>query len=147
MQVLKKRYIDPLFNKLVMNRSIAHNSNSSKLIIILIFTFFFLVYITSSSGHFDPWDGTEYFLITESMVFKHSAKVYPDIPTLQILSTHSSPVKPSFPNPCFTCEAIFRPTYLLRPLLIPAIAVPFYYAALLFSASPMTVVALFTNSF
>ncbi|MDQ6863529.1 MAG: hypothetical protein M3044_06870 [Thermoproteota archaeon] len=106
-----------------------------------------MVYSTSSSGHFDPWDGTEYFLITESMALKHSAKVYPDLPTLKMLSTHSSPVKPNLPNPCFTCEAILKPTYLLRPLLGPGIAVPFYYAALIFSVSPITVVALFANSF
>jgi hypothetical protein len=124
-------------------------NGSNKLIIILIFAFFFLVYVTSSSGHYDPWDGTEYFLLTESMALKHSAKLYPDQPTVQLLSTHSSPIKPNFPNSCFTCDLIVKPTYSVGKfaLLTPAIAVPFYYAALIFSAPPATVVAVFANSF
>jgi hypothetical protein len=124
-------------------------NGSNKLTIILIFAFFFLVYVTSSSGHFDPWDGMGFFLLTESMALKHSAKLYPDQQTVQQLSTHSSPIKPNFPNACDICDLIIKPTYSVgKPyLLTPAMAVPFYYAALLFSVPPVTVVALFANSF
>jgi hypothetical protein len=124
-------------------------NGSNKLIIFLIFAFFFLIYVTSSSGHFDPWDGTGYFLLTESMALKHSAKLYPDQPTVQQLSTHSSPSKPNFPNACYICDLIIKPTYSVgkSAFLTPAIAVPFYYAALIFSVPPVTVVALLANSF
>src|SRR5215467_2754838 len=63
-----------------MNQSI-----SNKRLIFLVFSFFLVVNITSSGGHFDQWDGVETFLVTESMVLKHSAKLYPDVPSIQKL--------------------------------------------------------------
>ena len=64
--------------------STSHRSINKKLIL-LVFSFFLLVNIASSGGHFDTFDGTETFLVTESMVLKHSAKLYPDTPSIKKL--------------------------------------------------------------
>ena len=90
----------------------------------------------------------ENFLITESMVLKHSVKVYPDLPTLDKLSMDQSQRLRfgNFSNTCDYCEHVRqsgRPQVAERELLPPAIAVPFYYAALSLSLSPLTVVAFF----
>ncbi|HYT01647.1 MAG TPA: hypothetical protein VEL70_01975, partial [Candidatus Acidoferrum sp.] len=60
-----------------------HNIN--KRLIFLVFSFFLIFNIASSGGHFDIWDGVEAFLVTESMVLKHSAKLYPDLPSINKL--------------------------------------------------------------
>ena len=52
----------------------------NKRLVASIFVFFFLVNILSGGGHLDWWDGTEAFLVTESMVLRHSAKLHPDVP-------------------------------------------------------------------
>jgi hypothetical protein len=121
-------------------------SSGNKRLFFLVFSFFLVVNITSSSGHFDPWDGIQNFFIAESMVIKHSAMLYPDLPTLDKLSIYHSHAKISkIPNTCGLCE-IRKPEYIWRSLLPPAIAVPFYIAAPILSLSPLTGVALFTNS-
>src|SRR6188472_2574406 len=104
-------------------------SNNTRLIF-LVFSFFLIVNIASNGGHFDSWDGVETFLVAESMVLKHSAMLYPDVPSIQKLY--------------FDIQQ--STAYNVRSLLSAAIAVPFYYAAIIFSASPITVVALFVNS-
>ena len=55
----------------------------NKRLVASIFVFFFLVNILSGGGHLDWWDGTEAFVLTESMVLRHSAKLHPDLPTLK----------------------------------------------------------------
>ncbi|MGN6345093.1 MAG: hypothetical protein ACTHLM_08070, partial [Enterococcus lactis] len=79
-----------------------------------------MVYITSSSGHFDPWDGAAAFLVTESIVLKHSVTPPPDLPALQMLSIHLNGMDEVIPT---------------RAVLTPTIAIPFYYAALVLSVS------------
>ena len=106
-----------------------------------------MVNIASSGAHIDWWDGTETFLVTESMVLKHSAKLYSDIPSVErlhfnvlyTLNTNKILQTGKNTNP-------LDPVYTLRSLLLSAIAVPFYYAATVFSVSPVAVVGLFVNS-
>ena len=145
-------------------------SISNKKLVFLVFSFFLVVNITSSGGHFDPWDGVETFLVTESMVLKHSAMLYPDVPSIQRLyfdiktsvATNKgfqrpacaavaaiAGVYPSYviPSACFDlAHTKLEPMYTFRSLLSAAIAVPFYYAALIFSLPPIPVVGLFVNS-
>ena len=58
--------------------------HDSKLVLLL-FVFFFLINIISSGGHLDWWDGTEAFLVTESMVLKNTAKLDPFVPSVKEL--------------------------------------------------------------
>jgi hypothetical protein len=142
----------------------------NKRLIFLVFIFFLVVNITSSGGHFDVWDGVETFLVTESMVLKHSAKLYPDVPSIQRLyfdikgsvATNKAFQSPACaavaavaavdsasvaPSACFDpAHTKLEPMYTFRSLLSAAIAVPFYYAALIFSFPPIPVVGLFVNS-
>jgi hypothetical protein len=78
----------------------------------------------------------EIFLTTESMVLKHSAKIYWDLPSIDKLTIDKSPFH----------QARFTPFYSVHSLLMSAISVPFYYAALIFSVYPADVVGLFVNS-
>jgi hypothetical protein len=115
----------------------------------LVFSFFFIINIASSGGHFDANDGVEYFLVTESMVMKHSAKLYPDIPDIQKLYfniRNSINVNTIFQTGKAYQGSVLKPTYIEHCCLLSAIAVPFYYAAAIFSVSPISVVALFVNS-
>jgi hypothetical protein len=106
-----------------------------------VFIFFFLVNLTSSGGHLDPFDGVQSFLVTESMVLKHSAKLYPDVPSIEKLHWNATVTDGFYPG-----TKTIRPDYQDKGLLISAVAIPFYYAALLFSVSPISVVGLFVNS-
>jgi hypothetical protein len=78
----------------------------------------------------------EIFLTTESMVLKHSAKIYWDLPSIDKLTIDKSPFH----------QARFTPFYSVHSLLMSAISVPFYYAALIFSVYPADVVGLFVYS-
>src|SRR5207244_9394013 len=82
----------------------------------------------------------------ESMVLKHSVKLYsslnPDLPSIAKLF-YDNPRPYNLIDPFVPTD---KPTYNARSLLLAAIAVPFYYAAIIFSVSPITVVALFVNS-
>ena len=132
-----------------------HNGHVSinKKLILLVFSFFLLINIASSGGHFDFWDGTETFLVTESMVLKHTAKLDPAIPSVKKLgfdiltSEHDRAIRQGNFG-VYYIEDINKlpPLYTLRSLLLSAIAVPFYYAATILSASPIVVVGLFVNS-
>jgi hypothetical protein len=121
---------------------------SNNRLILLVFCFFLLVNIASSGGHFDSWDGVETFLVTESMVLKHSAKLYPDVPSIQKLyfDIHHSVENNKPQNKNIKADNTLEPLYTLRSLLLSAIAVPFYYMALFFSISPIPSVALIVNS-
>src|SRR5215212_6764322 len=134
-----------------------HHGTISKKLLMLVFAFFLLVNIASSGGHFDPWDGTETFLVTESMVLKHTAKLVPASPSVQKLHFDicwseldrairqglSLPYS-SFSKPCDVNT--IPPLYTFRSLLLSAIAVPFYYAAIISSVYPVAIVGLFVNS-
>jgi hypothetical protein len=133
----------------LITTKIGSNSSNKKLLF-LVLSFFLVVNIASGGGHFDWVDGVEAFLVTESMVLKHSAMVYPDDPSIQKLHYaigYLMPInkalqtgKPYNPN------IRIEPVYLIRSLLLSAIAVPFYYAAIFFSVSPISFVAIFVNS-
>jgi hypothetical protein len=116
-----------------------HNIN--KRLIFLVFSFFLIFNVVSSGGHFDIWDGVEAFLVTESMVLKHSAKLYPDLPSIKKLDFNIRYVvwflKSSEDKKLYNYETIpLEPVYSVRSLLLSAIAVPFYYLAIFFSVSP-----------
>jgi hypothetical protein len=111
----------------------------------LTFTFFFLINITTSGGHLDWWDGTEAFLVTESMVLKHTAKLDPAVPSVKDLGffvnytvyANTALQKGNTSNPS---SITLEPVYTVRSLLLSAAGVPFYYAAIFFSASPAVIV-------
>jgi hypothetical protein len=122
-----------------------------KKLVLLVFIFFFLINIISSGGHLDWWDGTEAFLVTESMVLKHTAKLDPAVPSVKDLGffvnytvyANTALQKGNTTNPS---SVTLEPVYTVRSLLLSAAAVPFYYAANFFSASPAVTVGLFVNS-
>jgi hypothetical protein len=122
--------------------------NKNKRLILLIFALFFVIYIASSNGVFDPWDGMETFLVTEGMILHHSPKLYPDSPSVKELhfdlpkSSHFLEGLKLTYHTNNISQLMDQPAYMSRSLLSSAIAVPFYYAAVLFSVSPITVVSL-----
>ena len=104
------------------------------------------------------WDGVVTFMITESMALKGTAQLDPEIPTIyganatsrvHLMMTHeighfkyltggytewiskSSPIEPVFTS---------------RSLLMPAVAIPFYYVAHVLSLNAVSIVALSVNS-
>jgi hypothetical protein len=126
---------------------------SGKQLIPLVFVFFLAINLVTGGGHLDTWDGIEAFLVTESMVLKHTAKLDPTVPSVNNLhfnvrySVYSSKQNNAPPGKYFDqFKMPLEPVYTVRSLLISAIAVPFYYAALFFSAPPISVVGLFVNS-
>jgi hypothetical protein len=125
------------------------SERNNNLLVFLVFSFFLIINIATNGGHFDAYDGIETFLVTESMVLKHSAKFYPDVPSVQKLhfDVHQTVVN----NEITLGEKLAAPNtplvpmYIYRSLLLSGIAVPIYYAALFFSVSPIHAVALFVN--
>jgi hypothetical protein len=124
--------------------------SSNKKLLFLVLSFFLLVNIASSGGHFDWVDGVEAFLVTESMVLKHSAKLYPDDPSIQKLHYaigYLMPINKALQTgKPYDPKIRIEPIYLIRSLFLSAIAVPFYYAAIFSSVSPIPFVAIFVNS-
>jgi hypothetical protein len=124
---------------------------TDKKLIFLVFVFFFLINVISSGGHLDWWDGTEAFLVTESMVLKRTAMLDPTVPSVKDLgfnvnyTVYSNTVLQGG-NTSNPSSVPLEPVYTVRSLLLSAVAVPFYYAAIAFSSSPDVVVGLFVNS-
>jgi hypothetical protein len=123
----------------------------SKRLIFSVFFFFFLINIVSAGGHFDSWDGIEAFLVTESMVLKHTAKLDPTVPSVQELNfnihyTVYSNTKIRTGTYYNESTIPLKPVYTVRSLLLSAIAVPLYYAALIFSVSPIAIIGILVNS-
>jgi hypothetical protein len=110
-----------------------------------------LINIVSSGGHLDWWDGTEAFLVTESMALKHTAKLDPSVPSVKALNfyvnytlyANTAIQTGKYSNPQ---NVTLEPVYTVRSLLLSAAAVPFYYIALVFSVSPIVVIGLVVNS-
>ena len=126
-----------------------HSTN--KKLIFLVFVFFFLINIISSGGHLDWWDGIEAFLVTESMVLKHTAKLDPSVPSVKELGfnvnyTVYASIALQTGNSSNPQNVALEPVYTVRSLLLSAAAVPFYYAALVFSVSPIVTIGLLVNS-
>ena len=125
----------------------------SRKLVAFLFSFFLLVNIASSGGHFDWWDGMETFFVTESMVLKHTAKLDPSVPSIADLNfdinytiNTNKILQNENGNSSNDADMKIEPVYTVRALILSAIAVPFYYAALLFSVSPIALIGLFLNS-
>jgi hypothetical protein len=125
---------------------------TGKGLIVSIFCFFFLLNVLTSGGHLDWWDGIEAFLVTESMVLRHSAKLHPDVPTLEKMpfdvaySVYSNKVIQTGNNSLSKETITLEPVYTVRSLFLSAIGVPFYHLALSISAPPIAVIGLLVNS-
>lgn len=121
--------------KLLGFENVKEQKTSSNKILPLIFAFFLIINVISSGGHFDWSDGVLTFLVTESMALKYSAKVHPDIPSIS-----------SFYAPTVSEARSYMPYYTHRPIMLAAVAVPFYYAAIIGSLDPISLIAILVNS-
>jgi hypothetical protein len=105
------------------------------------------------------WDGMVTFLLAESMATKQSAKLHPDIPTISNSEPRDSVrtmihyevqnymiVTGKYADWIQQSMAL-EPIYSSRSLLLPAMSIPFYYAALAVLLPPIFVIPLFVNSF
>jgi len=135
----------------------------------LIFVFFFLIFISSSGGHVDSYDGVSYFLITENFVLNGSPSININSPSasdmgfveetyikdksriialnnweqsedLQSNMTKREYIRITYDQ--IDKEAFFGPAYLVLPL----VAVPLYMLASALQVSPIHFVPLFLNS-
>jgi hypothetical protein len=103
--------------------------------LLLVFVFSLIINVVSTGGHFDWSDGTVTFLVAESMVLKHSAKLHPDIPGITTI------------NGPFENEARSQaPYHTHRPIMLAAVVVPFYYAAVIGSLDPIPLIGMLVNS-
>jgi len=124
---------------------------SDKRLIVLVLVFFFLVNVLSSGGHTDWWDGTEAFLVTESMVLRHTARLDPTVPSVKELGfyiNYTVYANIGLQTGEYTSlqNVTLEPVYTVRSLLLSAVAVPFYYIATILSVSPFVTVGLLFNS-
>jgi hypothetical protein len=124
---------------------------SDKRLIVLVLVFFFLVNVLSSGGHIDWWDGTEAFLVTESMVLRHTARLDPTVPSVKELGfyvNYTVYANVGLQTGEYTSpqNVTLEPVYTVRSLLLSAVAVPFYYIATILSVSPFVTVGLLFNS-
>lgn len=125
--------------------------SSDRKLILLSFTFFFLINIVSSGGHLDWWDGTEAFLVTESMALKNTPKLDPSVPSVKELhfyinhTVYANKVLQGGNN-TGPSKITLEPVYTVRSLLLSAIAVPFYHLGLLLHTSPIVTIGLLVNS-
>ncbi|MDF3032938.1 MAG: rane protein of unknown function [Nitrososphaeraceae archaeon] len=111
-----------------------------------------MINIASSGGHFDWWDGTEAFLVTESMALKNTAKLDPFVPSVKELGfyvNYTVYASKSILSGVNTDprNVLLEPVYTVRSVLLSALGVPFYYLGLIFDISPITTVGLLFNSF
>ena len=136
-----------------------HNTATNKSLIFSVFFFFLIINLISTGGHTDMWDGMVTFLLAESMATKQSAKLHPDIPTISNSEPRDSVrtmihyevqnymiVTGKYADWIQQSMAL-EPIYSSRSLLLPAMSIPFYYAALAVSLPPIFVIPLFVNSF
>ena len=119
-------------------------------LILLLFVFFFSLNILTSGGHFDWWDGTEAFLVTESMALKNTAKLDPTVPSVKELgfyinyTVYANKAIQSGNN-TDPSNVTLEPVYTVRSLLLSALGIPFYHLGLVLGLSPITTVALLFN--
>lgn len=135
-----------------------HNTATNKRLIFSIFIFFLIINFISTGGHTDMWDGMVTFLLAESMATKQSAELHPNIPTI----SNSNPgdavrtmINYEVQNYMIVTgkyadwiqqSMALEPVYSSRSLLLPAMSIPFYYAALAISLPPILIIPLFVNS-
>src|SRR5918994_1904305 len=136
-----------------------HNIATNKGLMFSVFFFFLIINLISTGGHTDMWDGMVTFLLAESMALKHTAQLHPDIPTISNSDPGDSVntmihyevqnymiVTGKYANWVQQSMAL-EPIYSSRSLLLPAISIPLYYAALAISLPPILVITLLVNSF
>src|SRR5215218_8451990 len=123
----------------------------SRKMMLLVFAFFYLINILASGGHMDVWDGIQAYVTTESMALKHTAKLDPTVPSVQSLNYAVNYTVAYYKfiaeGKRFDLNTPPEPVYTIRPLIISAIALPFYELALVLSVSPFVLVSMLTNSF
>ena len=136
-----------------------HNTATNKGLIFSVFFFFLIINLISTGGHTDMWDGMVTFLLAESMATKQSAKLHPDIPTISNSEPGDSVrtmIHYEVQNHMIVTgkytdwiqqSMALEPIYSSRSLLLPAMSIPFYYAALAVLLPPILVIPLFVNSF
>src|SRR5919109_871404 len=136
-----------------------HNTATNKGLIFSVFFFFLIINLISTGGHTDMWDGMVTFLLAESIATKQSAKLHPDIPMISNSEPGDSVrtmihyevqnymiVTGKYAN-WIQQSMVLEPIYSSRSLLLPAMSVPFYYAALAVSLPPILIIPVFVNSF
>ena len=84
-------------------------------------------------------------------MLKHTAKLDPAVPSVKDLGffvnyTVYANTALQKGNTSNTSSITLEPVYTVRSLLLSPAGVPFYYAAIFFSASPAVIVGLFVNS-
>jgi hypothetical protein len=120
-------------------------------LILLLFVFFFLINLISSGGHLDWWDGTEAFLVTESMVLKNTAKLDPFVPSVKELgfnvnyTVYANNAMQSRSNANLS-NTTLEPVYTVRSLLLSAVGVPFYLSGVMLNIPPVLAIGLLTNT-
>lgn len=136
-----------------------HNTTTNKSLLFSIFFFFLIINFITTGGHTDMWDGMVTFLLAESMATKQSAKLHPDISTISNSKPGDSVrtmIRYEVQNYMIVTgkyadwiqqSMALEPVYSSRSLLLPAISIPFYYAALAASIPPILAIPLFINSF
>src|SRR5918993_317102 len=135
-------------NKSLTRLFIPHSSDRK--LVLLLFAFFFLLNILTTGGHLDWWDGTEAFLVTESMALKNTAKLDPTVPSVKKLgfyvnyTVYANKAIQSGNN-TDPSNTTLEPVYTVRSLLLSALGVPFYYLGLVLGLSPITTLALAFN--
>jgi hypothetical protein len=122
------------------------------------FGFFLIINFITSGAHTDMWDGMVTFLLSESMALKHTAELHPEIPGISNTSATSrvnAMLNYEVGNYKVLTGRYFEwlaqskpvePVFTSRSLLLPAIAVPFYFIAMFLSLNPLTLVAVSVNS-
>jgi hypothetical protein len=104
------------------------------------------------------WDGVVTFMISESMALKKTAQLHPEIPTIlnakpnDIVNTmmkyevgNYNAVTGKYHEWVSSSKPI-EPVYSSRSLLLPAVAVPVYLFAWVFSLDPILTIGILVNS-
>lgn len=124
------------------------NVKQNKKIYGLVFIFFFLIYLITSGGHLDNYDGIAYFLITENLVLEKSLKIDPNSPSAEKLQFNVTSLLASH-GAILTSKTINGTSpknYINYAPLISFIAVPLYVIALVLKQEPIHFVPYFLNS-
>jgi hypothetical protein len=127
-------------------------------VIFSVFVFFLIINFITSGAHTDMWDGMVTFLLSESMALKRTAELHPEIPSISNASA-TSRVNAMLGYEVGNYKVLtggyfewlaqskpIEPVFTSRSLLLPAIAVPFYFTALFLSLNTLSIVSISVNS-
>jgi hypothetical protein len=117
---------------------------------VLVFLLFLLVFLASSGGHLDVWDGKGYFFLTENLVLHQSLEVHPDLPSI---NETKFDIKSYFnwqyglqnngqPLP----DGTLTPMFIHAAPMLSYFGVPFYVIAKAIDFSAVKFTAYFLNS-